>query len=522
MGRGRWPNPVQGSKLSRRNLRLLVYQKNVKNKMLSTLILLPLVGALIIYISESSSTIITKNPKTSVIALLIAGLNFIISIGLWIQFDYNTAQFQFLEDWGSLFTNGLCHLVLGIDGISLFLVILTTFLTIPIILTPPYKGKSPSAYLIAILILESMLIAVFVVLDLLLFYICFEVVLIPMFLIIGIWGSREKKIFAAYQFFLYTLLGSLFMLLGILMIYYQTGTTDYQYLLTLAENSKISPAFENILWLAFFLSFAVKVPMFPFTPWLYAAHTEAPTSGSMLLAGILLKLGGYGFIRYSLALFPNASIYFSSFLFTLALISVIYSLLAMLRQIDIKTIIAYSSVSHMNIAIMGIFSNNLHGIKGAVFIMIAHGIVSAGLFFCVGLLYDRTGTRVLKYYRSLALTMPLFSLFFFILGLCNIAVPGLISFAGEFLALNGIFAFNPFVGFITSFFIVILGAATNIWFLNRLLFGSPSKYFVAYNDLTRREFAILLPFIFLSIFLGLFPNLLLDTINFSCSSLISS
>nr|YP_002274325.1 NADH dehydrogenase subunit 4 [Blastocladiella emersonii]ABB78018.1 NADH dehydrogenase subunit 4 [Blastocladiella emersonii] len=484
--------------------------------MLTFLIVLPLIGAFIIYLGES----IFSNVTRMKIALLTAGINFIVSIGLWIQFDENTAQFQFVEDWGSLFNGGLCHLILGVDGISLFFVILTTFLTIPILLTPPYKGESPIAYLIAILILESMLIAVFVVLDLLLFYICFETVLIPMFLIIGIWGSRERKILAAYQFFLYTLLGSLFMLLGILIIYYQTGTTDYQYLLGSVISEKIVFTRENLLWVTFFLSFAVKVPMVPVHIWLPEAHTEAPTGGSMLLAGILLKLSGYGFIRYSLVLFPNANTNFTPFVITLATIGIIYSSLACLRQIDIKKIVAYSSISHMNTAILGIFSNTVIGIEGSIFMMLGHGIVSTALFFCVGLIYDRTGTRILKYYRGLSVTMPLFALFFFILGLSNMAVPGTVGFVGEFLSLYGIFKSNILIAIVASLSI-ILGAAYNIWLTNRLLFGQVSKFIDSYNDLTRREFVILFTFAFLSILFGLFPNIILEVLHLSVSSVIN-
>nr|QRH18106.1 NADH dehydrogenase subunit 4 [Blastocladiella sp.] len=484
--------------------------------MLSFLIIFPLIGALIIYLGESTLTSVSRMR----IALITAGINFIVSIGLWIQFDENTAQFQFVEDWGSLFNNGLCHIIIGIDGISLFFVILTTFLTIPILLTPPYKGESPIAYLMMMLILESMLVAVFVVLDLLLFYICFETVLIPMFLIIGIWGSRSRKIFAAYQFFLYTLLGSLFMLLGILVIYYQTGTTDYQYLLGLALDNKIVFARENLLWLAFFLSFAVKVPMYPFYVWLPEAHTEAPTGGSMLLAGILLKLGTFGFIRYSLALFPNASINFTPWIFSLALIGIIYSSFTCLRQIDLKKIIAYSSVAHMNTTILGIFAGDIKALEGSLFVMISHGIVSSALFFCVGALYDRTGTRILKYYRGLAITMPLYSLFFFILILSNIAVPGTSGFPGEFLIFMGTFTTNYAIIFVATFFVLVLGASFNIWMANRLLFGQVSKYIESYNDLTRREFAVLLPFIFLTILLGLAPNIILLALHQSCSTFI--
>jgi NADH-ubiquinone oxidoreductase chain 4 len=481
--------------------------------MLSIIIILPIIGALIIYISES----IISNINRLRIGLIIAGINFILSLRIWIGFDENTAQFQFVEDWGSI--GGLCHIIIGVDGISLFFVILTTFLTIPIILTPPYKGESPITYIIAMLVIESMLIGVFVVLDILLFYICFETVLIPMFIIIGIWGSRERKIIAAYQLFLYTLLGSLFMLLGILIIYYQTGTTDYQYLLGTLISEKIKITSECILWLTFFISFAVKVPMFPFHIWLYSAHSEAPTGGSMILAGILLKLSGYGFIRYSLTLFPKASEYFTPLILCIAIIGIIYSTLACIRQIDLKTMIAYSSISHMNIIILGIFSNTVVGIEGAIFMMISHGIVSSALFYCIGILYDRTGTRILKYYRGLSITMPLFSIFFFILILANMAVPGTIGFVGELLAFIGIFKTNTIICIIASISI-ILGAAYNIWLANRLLFGNVSKYINSYNDLTRREFVILLTFIILTILLGICPNIILEPLHISVSSLI--
>lgn len=493
--------------------------------MLSLLILIPLIGAILIYWVSASgsrsgagSLLNTIGPsQLGGLATIIVVINFILSLVLWIQFDSNTAQFQFVEDWGSI--GGLCHFIIGIDGISLFLVILTTFLTIPIILTPPYKGKSPITYLIIILVLESLLIAVFVVLDLLLFYICFESVLIPMFLMIVIWGAREKKIHAAYQFFLYTLLGSLFMLLGILVIYYQTGTTDYQYLLSLAIDNKIVFARENLLWLTFFLSFAVKVPMFPFHLWLIHAHVEAPTGGSMLLAGILLKLGGYGFIRYGLTIFPNASLYFSPFVIALSLIGIIYSSLACLRQIDIKSIIAYSSIAHMNVSLLGIFSSSIQGLEGAVYLMISHGIVSSALFYSIGVIYNRTHTRILKYYRGLATTMPLFSLFFFILSLSNMAVPGTSGFIGELLVFLGIFKINILSTIIASLSI-ILGAGYTVWLTNRLLFGTLSKYFDAYNDLTKSEFFILLPLVFLTIFFGLFPNIILENIHFSISSIL--
>lgn len=319
------------------------------------------------------------------------------------------------------------------------------------------------------------MLAVFCMLDLLLFYVFFESVLLPMFLIIGVWGSRERKIRAAYQFFLYTLIGSLFMLLAILLIYFQTGTTDLQVLFV----SEFSLQRQLLLWFAFFASFAVKVPMIPVHIWLPEAHVEAPTSGSVILAGVLLKLGTYGFVRYSIPLFPEASVYFTPLIYTLSIIGVIYASLTTLRQIDLKKIIAYSSVAHMGFVTLGLFSLNVQGIEGALFLMLSHGFVASALFLCIGVLYDRTHTRLVKYYGGLVHVMPLFSVFFLIFTMGNLSLPGTSSFVGEFLILVGVFQTNPFVATFAATG-MILGGAYSIWLYNRVVFGNLKPFFYRY------------------------------------------
>jgi NADH-ubiquinone oxidoreductase chain 4 len=369
--------------------------------------------------------------------------------------------------------------------------------------------------LINFLVLETILIAVFVVLDLFLFYISFESTLIPMFLIIGIWGARERKIQAAYFFFLITLLGSLFMLLAILVIYFQIGTIDFQILNTM----EISVSRQRILWLAFFLSFAVKTPLVPVHVWLPYAHTEAPVAGSVILAGVLLKLAGYGILRVLVGMFPDASNYFTPLVFAICVISLIYSSFTTIRQIDLKAIVAYSSIGHISIVILGIFSNSIQGIEGSILLIIAHGLVSPALFICVGVLYDRYHTRVLKYYRGVTQHMPVFVLFFFVFTLANMATPLTINFIGEFLSFTGAFTRNPVFTCFCALSI-ILSAVYSIWLFNRLSFGSSSMYLIPAGDLSRREFMLLLPLLGLTLIFGIFPNLLLDSIHVSVSNLI--
>lgn len=478
--------------------------------MLSLLLILPLIGSLILIFIPKMKELRLK--KT---ALSISLINFILSIVIWINFDNSSSHFQFVQklNWIPLLN---LNFNLGIDGISLFFVILTTFL-IPICILTSWESinKYVKEFLIAFLITESLLIGVFIVLDLLLFYIFFESILIPMFLIIGIWGARERKIHAAYQFFLYTLLGSVLMLLGILIIYLQTATTDLQILLiTSFDFNK-----QIILWLAFFASFAVKVPMIPVHIWLPEAHVEAPTAGSVLLAGILLKLGTYGFLRFSIPMFPDATIYLTPLVFVMSVLAIIYTSLTTLRQIDLKKIIAYASVGHMNFVTLGLFSLTLQGIEGSILVMLSHGIVSSALFLCIGIIYDRYKTRILKYYRGLTLTMPLFSIFFFIFTLANISVPGTSSFIGEFLILTGAYQANVIATVLASTGI-ILGAAYSIWLYNRVAFGTLTNYILKFNDISKREFMILIPFLLLVFVMGIYPNLFLDSIHASVSYLI--
>jgi len=475
--------------------------------MLSVLLVTPLIGVLgILFVAPN--VLLQKR-----IALGASLLNFLFSLILWEGFDSNLNQFQFVQEWDQI---SFCHFSIGVDGISLFFIILTTFI-FPICFLASWKSikEKVMSFLIAFLILESLLIGVFVVLDLLLFYICFESVLIPMFFIIGIWGARERKIHAAYQFFLYTLLGSLFMLLGILVIYSEIGSTAYEVLLV----SEINETRQRILWLAFFLSFAVKVPMIPFHIWLPEAHVEASLAGSIILAGILLKLAGYGFLRYSVGIFPDASLFFTPLVYALLVISIIYSSFTTLRQVDLKKIIAYSSIGHMNLMTMGIFSNTSQGIEGSIILMLAHGITSPALFLCIGVLYDRYHTRLVKVYRGLTTFMPLFSIVFFFFTLANIAVPLTSNFIGEFLTLLGSFQQNPVLTILAATS-MILAAGYAIWLYNRIAFGHTSKYLFGYKDLTRQEFFGFLPLIVVTILMGIFPNLFLDPLHLPVSFLL--
>jgi proton-translocating NADH-quinone oxidoreductase chain M len=481
------------------------------SNILLILILLPLLGSLIILFIPKENIL-----KIKKIGLNISLITFVSSLYLWLRFDNSTMNFQFVNNINWVPHYNL-NFYLGIDGISLFFILLTTFL-IPICLLTGWDSIKIyiKEYVIDFLITESLLISVFSVLDLLLFYIFFESILIPMFLIIGIWGARERKIHAAYQFFLYTLLGSVLMLLGILLIYYEVGTTDVQILLATSFNEDK----QKLLWLAFFASFAVKVPMVPVHIWLPEAHVEAPTAGSVLLAGILLKLGTYGFLRFSIPMFPDATIYFTPLIYTMSVIAIIYTSLTTLRQIDLKKIIAYASVGHMNFVTLGMFSLNIQGIEGSILIMLSHGIVSSALFLCVGVIYDRHKTRIIKYYRGLVTVMPLFATIFLLFTLANMSLPGTSSFVGEFLTLVGIFQSNTTITVLASTGI-ILGAAYSIWLYNRIFFGSISNYIFKYNDMNKREFLIILPFIILTILMGIYPDIFLDTMHASVSNIIN-
>lgn len=490
--------------------KIMSYLFNQQHYFLLLLIFLPIISIISLLFFKNEQLI--KN-----FSIFNSFFIFIISLFIWLLFDKCTSDFQFLIkfNWINFFN---INLSFGIDGISLFFIILTTFL-IPICMLIGYKNinKNIKEYFILFFILEFSLIISFSVLDLLIFYIFFESVLIPMFLIIGIWGSRERKIKASYLFFIYTLGGSLFMFIAIIHLLITVGTTDYQILLY----QKYDFSYEKLYWIAFFLSFAVKVPMLPFHIWLPEAHVEAPTSGSVLLAGILLKLGSYGMLRFLIPLFPKASLFFCPLVFLLASISILYSSLTAIRQTDLKKIIAYASVSHMNFIILGLFSVNLQGIEGSIIQMISHSFVSSGLFFSIGCLYDRYHTRFIFYYGGLAHTMPIFSIFLFIYILANMAIPGSSSFVGELLILIGIFDYNTVI-VIFALVGMFLGGIYSLLFYNRICFGNIKNSFLKiFYDLTYSEFLIHIFLIFNILLLGIYPTIFESCLQESISKIVT-
>lgn len=473
--------------------------------------ILPIIGVILLICIPSNNSKLLK-----ITALNFSSLPFLGSLLVWAYFRQSIGQFQFVTKLYWL-SNLNLNITLGIDGISLFFLLLTTMLIpICILLSWGSVKKDLKEYLIAFLLLEFFLIGVFCILDLLLFYIFFESVLIPMFLIVGIWGSRERKILASYYFFLYTLLGSVIMLLSILYIYYQVGTTDYEMLLAFS----FSELEQKFLWFAFFLAFAGKVPMVPVHLWLPEAHVEAPTAGSVILAGVLLKLGTYGLIRYSIPLFPNASFFFTPLVYTIAVIGIIYTSFTAIRQSDFKRIIAYTSIAHMNLVVIGIFSFNIIGIEGAIFQSLSHGFVASALFLVIGIVYDRYHTRIVKYYSGLAAVMPIYILVFVFFTMANIAFPGTSSFIGEFLILTGSFKANTSVAFLGATG-VILSGAYSLWLLNRIAFGNMKvQYYEKFLDLNKREFICFLPLIIGTLLLGISPNIVLNCIHMSVNHLV--
>lgn len=399
--------------------------------MLVSLLIVPLIGSLLLLLVPENNP--KNEEKMKVIALSTSLVNLLISILLWIQFDSSVIDYQFVLEFNQL---SFCQFNIGIDGISLYYVLLTTFIT-PIALLSNYKNiyKNLKYFLISFLILETLQIALFVVLDLFLFYIFFESVLPVLFIIIIVYGSGVNRIRSALLFFLYTLAGSLFMLLAVLQIYSYVGSTDFQFI----SLNEISLESQKILWLAFFIAFAVKTPLWPLTGWLYRAHADSPLAGSILLAGTILKFATYGYIRVLIHLLPDASHYFGPLVQTIAVVTLIYSSLATIIQQDTKSLIAYSSIAHMSVVILGLFSNNIQGIEGAILLSLAHGFVSPALFICVGgIIYERTGTRIIHYMRGLVTYMPVFTILFFVFTLANTGVPLSLNFLGEQLALIGI------------------------------------------------------------------------------------
>ena len=406
--------------------------------MLISLLLIPLIGSLLLLLIPENNP--KNEERMKVIALSTSLINLFISILLWVQFDSNISGYQFILEFNEL---SFCYFNIGIDGISLYYVLLTTFIT-PIALLSNYKNiyKNLKYFLISFLILESLQIALFVVLDLFLFYIFFESVLPILFIIIIVYGSGVNRIRSALLFFLYTLAGSLFMLLAILQIYSYVGSTDFQFI----SLNEISLESQKILWLAFFLAFAVKTPLWPLTGWLYRAHADSPLAGSILLAGTILKFATYGYIRVLINFLPDASHYFGPLVQTIAVVTLIYSSLATIIQQDTKSLIAYSSIAHMSVVILGLFSNSIQGIEGAILLSLAHGFVSPALFICVGgIIYERTGTRIIHYMRGLVTYMPVFTILFFIFTLANTGIPLSLNFLGEQLSLIGIWNHSPII-----------------------------------------------------------------------------
>ncbi|HXM84496.1 MAG TPA: NADH-quinone oxidoreductase subunit M [Stellaceae bacterium] len=481
--------------------------------LLSITTFLPLVGALAILLLRGGEEESARIARW--IALWISLATFAVSVEVWAAFDPGRADFQLIEkaDWLPDFNIGYR---MGIDGISLFFVLLSTFLT-PICVLASWFAvtRRVKEYMIAFLVLETLMVGMFCALDFIVFYMFFEGVLIPMFLIIGVWGG-PRRVYAAFKFFLYTLLGSVLMLLAILAIYFATGTTD----ITEALAYNFPPNLQIWLWLAFFASFAVKVPMWPVHTWLPDAHVEAPTAGSVILAGVLLKMGGYGFIRFSLPMFPDASATFAPLVYTLSVVAIIYTSLVALAQEDMKKLIAYSSVAHMGFVTIGIFTVTPEGLQGAMIQMLSHGVVSAALFLCVGVIYDRLHTREIARYGGLVNNMPRYALAFMIFMLASVGLPGTSGFVGEFLSLIGAYQVNTWVAFLATTGL-ILGAAYMLYLYRRVVFGTITKDDVrTMLDLSPREVLIFAPMIAVVLWMGIYPSSFLRPMQPSLANLI--
>jgi NADH-quinone oxidoreductase subunit M len=481
---------------------------------LSVVTFLPLVGAFFCLVVNGPKEVVDRNCRSA--ALITSLATFLISLVLWVRFDPTKAGFQFEEKlaWVPALNIGY-HM--GIDGVSLFFVLLSTLLT-PICVLASWEAvqNRVKEYMIVFLVLETFMVGMFCALDLALFYVFFEGVLIPMFLIIGVWG-HQRRVYAAFKFFLYTLLGSVLMLLGIIAIYWQIGTTD---LPTAFEKLNLPFQWQFWLWLAFFASFAVKVPMWPVHTWLPDAHVEAPTAGSVILAGVLLKMGGYGFIRFSVTLMPEATQYFAPLIFGLSIVAVIYTSLVALVQEDMKKLIAYSSVAHMGIVTIGIYIMNMQGVQGSIFQMLSHGIVSAALFLCVGIVYDRMHTREISAYGGLVHRMPRYAFVFMFFTLASVGLPGLSGFVGEFLVLVGTFKANTWVAFLAATGL-ILGAAYALWLYRKIIFGELTKDTLkAILDMSPREVVVFLPLVLITLWMGIYPNSFLDPMAPSVDKLI--
>ena len=479
---------------------------------LSTLIFLPFISSFFILISRDTNS----NNSSIYISLFSSIATFLLSLFLWYSLDVSTSEFQFVEE--KSWINNFIKFKLGVDGISILFIVLTTFITPICIISCVNSVKvRVKEFLIAILVLETFMIGVFCSLDLVIFYLFFEAGLIPMFLIIGVWGG-PRRVYSAFKFFLFTLLGSVLMLVSIIVIYWLTGTTD----ITQIYEIKIPKEYQNILWLAFLSSFAVKMPMWPVHTWLPDAHVEAPTAGSVILAAILLKMAGYGFLRFSIPMFPIASEYFTPLIFTLSIIAIIYTSLVALMQEDMKKLIAYSSVAHMGYVTLGIFTLTKQGIEGSIYQMISHGLISAALFLCVGVVYDRLNSRMISTYGGLVNYIPKYAFLFLIFALAALGLPGTSGFLGEFLVLTGTFQ-KSYLAAMLATFGVILGAAYMLWLTKRVIFGATNNSEIkSLNDVNTSEIVMLVTLAFFIIFFGFYPLPLMETFNVSVNSLINN
>jgi len=482
---------------------------------LSILLLIPIIGIFMISTGISYELSHLKIKRIKITALTISIINLLISLFIFILFDFSNNQFQFVQEYYKISS---FDFYLGLDGLSIYFVLLTTFI-IPIALLSNWTSinENVRSYIILILLLETLLLAVFLVLDILLFYIFFESILPPLFILIGLYGS-SNRVRASFYLFLYTLLGSLFLLLAILTMSSLMGTTDFDAL----YKTNFNYITQLFLFYGIFLAFAVKTPTIFLNTWLLKAHVESPLGGSIILAGVVLKLSLYGIFRLILPLLPKASLDYTYIIYLIGVITIIYASFSTLRTIDVKELIAYSSVSHAAVYLLGVFSNSIQGIEGGIILGLAHGLVSSGLFICAGgILYDRSSTRLITYYRGIAQIMPLFSLLFFILSLGNCGVPLTLNFVGEFMSLYGVFERLPLLGILASSSI-IFSAAYTIFMFNRIAFGgSYSRYFkVNIPDLNKREFIILLTLVIFTVILGIYPAPILDGLHYSVSSLI--
>jgi len=481
---------------------------------LSLVTFLPLVGVLFIVFIRGEAEVVARNARY--VALWTSLITFVVSLALWFGFERGTADFQFVEKAEWIRSLGITY-HMGVDGISVLFVLLSTLLT-PLCVIASWDAIKVRVkeYMIAFLALETLMVGMFCALDFVLFYVFFEGVLIPMFLIIGVWGG-ERRVYAAFKFFLYTLAGSVLLLLALLATYFEAGTTDIPTLLVY----DFPPEMQTWLWLAFLASFAVKVPMWPVHTWLPDAHVEAPTAGSVILAGVLLKMGAYGFLRFSLPMLPDASVFFTPFIFTLSIVAIVYTSLVALAQEDMKKLIAYSSVAHMGFVTLGTFTVTQQGIEGALFQMLSHGVVSAALFLIVGVIYDRMHTRLIERYGGLVNRMPGYALTFMIFMLASVGLPGTGGFVGEFLVLVGAFQVNTWAALLAASG-MILGAAYMLYLYRRVIFGALTKVDLkSILDLNRREVLVFAPLVVLVFWMGIYPVPFLEIFSASVGNLIA-